>query len=117
MFQKFLFPRSAGKIKYKYLFTLALLAIIIAGLFLAGWASAEQQFAQKTFQEKLKFYLQQAKQEITSLLKKPLNRLNSWSEKKLSDLKGNFYRELEEMKISLLNLLKWGWKEGVKSRL
>ncbi len=94
--------------------------LIIISLFSAGWASAEDLSNEDNFQEKLKHYLKKAQDKIIPVLEKPLNKVNDWFKSKLKDVKSNFYKELEEMKISLLDLLKWGWqesKEGVESKL
>lgn len=113
MLPKFLFSRSAGKIKYKYLFILTSLVIIVSLLF-GGWASAQDLSDKKAFENKLKHYLQKAKEKIIPALEKPLNKFNEWLKERIISLKPNFYKELEEMKKSLLDLLQWGWDKGTK---
>lgn len=87
--------------------------LIIAGLFLAGFSNAEV-VEEDTFRQRLKKYLQKAWQKVYSVLEGPLNVVKDWSKAKLQEVESNFYAELEEMKVSFLDLFKWAWKEGTK---
>jgi len=91
--------------------------LIIISLFLANGAGAEGPSYEKGFQEKLKLYFEKAQNKIIPALQKPLNVINNQVKKELSDIKDNLYQELEEMKISLLDLIKAGWKKGIKLQI
>lgn len=97
----------------KYLFILTSLVIIVSLLF-GGWASAQDPSDKKVFEDKLKHYLQKAKEKIIPALEKPLNKFNEWLKNQIQSLKPQFYKELEEMKKSLLDLFQWGWNKGTK---
>lgn len=92
---------------------LLLTILIIVGLLLAGWASART-IEESNFQQKVKYYLKQAQQKVIPALEKPLTKVDNWFKAQFRDIKSNFYKELEEMKVSVLDLLKWSWQEGTK---
>lgn len=96
--------------------------IIILLMGVGSWAYAQVEPLQQEQVEKLNLlpkartYLQQVWREIKvraqQQIGKPLKAGNSRLDKYLKRIRVDFYRELEEMKISLINLLKLGWEQA-----
>lgn len=95
--------------------------IIICLLGVGGWAHAQIEPLQEgevkkiSFLPKVRLYLQQVWREIEiraeSQIKQPLRTGNSRLDKQLRRIRVDFYKEVEEMRLSLIKLLKAGWNK------
>ena len=94
-----------------------LIIIVLVSLLVPGWTTAKElDIDKESFREKLRLYFNKAQTKIMSALEKPLNAINSWFNKKTKEVKKNFYEELEEMKISLIELFKKSWSSIIESQ-